>query len=494
MHPTDLAIIGLYILGILALGVAVSRRIGGFRDWFIAGGSMTTPVLVCTLVSTYYGLDVLFGASEVGFVDGVVGWFFYSRPYYVAILIAAVFFARRLRRGAFLSLPDVAAHAYGRGTQVVVAIASFVYALPMLAVMGIGLVLEMVLGVPFVWGVVAGAAISVVYTLLGGLLADALTDTVQFTLMCVTLGIAAALALGAHGGIDALRTALPASYFEPRGTYPAAVLAVFGIGALSVLVEPAFYQRIFAAESYRSVLVALAIGIVLWAAFDWIVTLLGMTAAAAGLDVEPRSALLALTLDVLPIGLKGLFVSGVIATAMSTIDSYLLIAGGNLSYDLYRPLARTEPGDTELLRLTRIGVVISAIVTIAFALFFTSMVSAWVFMASMLVSAALVPIVAALFFRTRLRPAAGLASSVTGLLVAGTVFVLTNAYGAYDEEWGTRIWSVAIGARTFDVWQEYAVLFALPASAIAFLIGQRLGQSGPPAQPTISAQVPGEVT
>jgi SSS family solute:Na+ symporter len=480
MHPADHAIIGIYILGVLALGYAVSRRIGSFRDWFIAGGRMTTPVLVCTLVSTYYGLDVLFGASEVGFVDGVVGWFFYSRPYYLAILIAALVFARRLKRSAFLSLPDVAAHTYGRPTQVVVALASFVYALPMLAVMGIGLVLEMVLGVPFVWGVIVGAAVSVVYTLLGGLLADALTDTVQFTLMCVTLGVAAALALGAHGGVDSLRTALPPSYFDPRGTYPIAVLAVFSIGALSVLVEPAFYQRIFAAESYRAILAALGIGIVLWAAFDWIVTLLGMTAAAAGLDVDPRSALLALTLDVLPIGMKGMFVAGVIATAMSTIDSYLLIAGGNLSYDMYRPLVRPQIGDAELLRLARAGVIIASIATVAFALFFTSMVSAGVFMASILVSTALVPIVAALFLRVPPTPAAGLASSLTGLAVAVIVFVLTNVYGAYDDEWGTRIWSFAVGGRSVSIWQEYAVLFALPASAVAFIVGQMLGRPRPP--------------
>src|SRR5690606_39688372 len=124
MHPIDYGIVAVYILGVLLLGATVSRRITTFRDWFVAGGRMSTPVLVCTLVSTYYGLDVLFGASEVGFVDGVVGWFFYSRPYYLAILIAAVFFARRLKRGSFLSLPDVAAHSYGRGTQVVIAVAS----------------------------------------------------------------------------------------------------------------------------------------------------------------------------------------------------------------------------------------------------------------------------------------------------------------------------------------------------------------------------------
>jgi SSS family solute:Na+ symporter len=316
-----------------------------------------------------------------------------------------------------------------------------------------------------------------VYTLLGGLLADALTDTVQFTLMCVTLGVAAALALGAHGGVDSLRTALPPSYFDPRGTYPAAVLAVFSIGALSVLVEPAFYQRIFAAESHRAIIAALGIGIVLWAAFDWIVTLLGMTAAASGLDVDPRNALLALTLDVLPIGMKGMFVAGVIATAMSTIDSYLLIAGGNLTYDMYRPLVRPNIDDASLLRLARAGVVIASIATVAFALFFTSMVSAWVFMSSMLVSTALVPIVAALFLRVPPKPAAGLASSLTGLAVAVIVFVLTNINGVYDDEWGTRIWSFAVDGRSISIWQEYAVLFALPASVVAFLIGQVLGRT-----------------
>ena len=478
MGAIDHAIVGLYIAGILALGIGVSRRIAGFRDYFVAGGHMTTPILVCTLVSTYYGLDVLFGASEVGYVDGVVGWFFYSRPYYLAILIAAIFFARRLKKRDFLSLPDVAAEAYGRGTQAVVAVASFVYSLPLLAIMGIGLLFEAVLGVPFVWGVIVGAAVSVVYTVFGGLLADALTDTVQFTLMCVTLGVAAMLALDAQGGVDGLSRVLPASYLDPGGTYPAAVLAVFGIGALSVLVEPAFYQRIFAAESYRAIVVALLIGIVLWAAFDWIVTLLGMTARAAGLEVEPRSALLTLTLAVLPVGLKGLFVAGVIATAMSTIDSYLLIAGGNLSYDLYRPLARPALTDAELLRLTRWAVILAAAASVGFALFFTSMVSAWVFMSSVLVSAALVPVVAALFLRVRPRPAAGLASSLVGLVVAAGVFVLTNVYGVVDEEWGTRIWTMRVGGAEVAIWQEYAVLFALPASIIAFVVGQVLGREG----------------
>lgn len=476
MTSFDLLITAGYVAGILVLGWAVSRRIHTFRDWFVAGGRMTTPLLVCTLVSTYYGLDVLFGGSEVGYVEGVVGWFYYLRPYYLAIIVAALLVARRLKRHDFLSLPDVAARYYGRGTQVVVAVASFLYALPLLAIMGIGVLLDVVLGIPFVWGVALGAAVSIAYTLMGGLIADALTDTVQFTLMCVTLGIAGIIALDAQGGVEGLQRALPASYFEPRGSYPAWVLVVFGLSALSVLVEPAFYQRIFAAVSYRAVLSALAIGVVLWAAFDWVVTILGMAAAAAGIDAEPRYALLTLVLDVLPAGLTGLFIAGVIATAMSTIDSYLLIAGGNLSYDLYRPLRASPMTDAEQLRHTRWMVVVAGSISVLFALFFQSMVSAWIFMSTVLVAAALVPVLAALYLPVRLDPRAGLWSSIAGLVTAVVFYVMVNAFGEVSEEWGTMIWTVGAGEARVELWQEYAVLLALPASAVGFAIGQLRGR------------------
>jgi SSS family solute:Na+ symporter len=476
VSPLDLGIAGLYVAGVLAVGVLVSRSLGGFRDFFVAGGRMSAPVLVCTLVSTYYGLDVLFGGSEVGYVDGVVGWFFYTRPYYVAIIVVALLLAPRVRRGGTLSLPDVAANAYGRPTQAVVAVASFFYSLPLLAIMGLGVLMDVLLGWPLWLGVVLGALVSVVYTLLGGLMADALTDTVQFTLMCVTLGIASALVLEGQGGVEGLRAALPPSYFDPRGTYPLAVLLVFGLSALSVLVEPAFYQRIVAARSYRALLVALAIGVVLWASFDWVVTILGMAARARGLDVEPRYALLMLALDVLPVGLEGLFVAGVIATAMSTIDSYLLISGGNLAYDLYRPWTRRPLDDAALLRLTRWGIVVASIASVACALLFSSMVSAWVFMSTVLVAAALVPVLAALLLPVRPPPAAGLWSAGAGLATALVVVALVGVLGDTDPDWGTRIWRFTWRGRAWEIWQEYAVLAALPVALLAFGAGWGWGR------------------
>jgi SSS family solute:Na+ symporter len=476
MTVWDVGIVLLYVVGIIGLGWAVSRRVSTFRDYFVAGGRMTAPLLVCTLVSTYYGLDVLLGSSEVAYQEGLVAWFSYARPYYIAILLAAFTVARRLRRYDFLSVPDIGAHFYGVGTQRVLAVASFLYSLPILGFMGLGIVLDVTLGVPFVWGVFLGALVAVVYTILGGLLADALTDTVQFTLMCVALGVATVIAAHGIGGADVLRERLPPTFFRPTGTYPVWVLVVFAGAALSALVEPAFYQRIFAAVNYRAIVVALLVGIVLWAAFDWAVTMMGMIARVEGIATEPRYALLTLAMQSLPAGAKGVFVASVLATSMSTVDSYLLISGGNLSYDLIRPALRRPLEDRALLRLTRWMIAVAAVVTITLALFFQTVVSAWIFMSTMLVAAALVPILGGLYFGRFATPAAGMAASLVGLLVALGYYVLVHAFGGFDAEWSTQIWTIRAGDLRVELWQEYALLFALPASAGAFALGSALGR------------------
>lgn len=481
VHPFDLALLGAYLLLMLWLGLYVGRRIGSFREYFVVSGRLTTPLLVCTLVSTYYGLDVLFGVSEVSYREGLVAFYVYERPYYLFILLAALLVARRLKRYDFLSLPDVLGAFYGNPARIVGALASFFYSIPILAVMGLGVLLDVAFGVPFTWGVLAGAAFSLAYTVLGGLVADSLTDTVQFVLMCVTLGIAAWLGLERVGGVDALMAAVPESHVTVTGTYPTTILLVFTLGAASALVDPAFYQRIFAATSYRAVAVALTVGIGLWAAFDWVVTILGMVARASELPIaEPRYALLEITVAVLPAGLLGLFLVGVMATAMSTIDSYLLISGGNIAYDIWRPLRKRPTDDATLLRGTRLAMVGATGVTVALALFFRSVVSAWVFMATLLVSVTLVPVMAGLYLRAPHPRAAGTLSTAAGFVVALAFYVVVNAAGSYDPEWETVTLSWPVGERAFAVWQEHAILFALPASALGYAAGWLWGAAAGP--------------
>ena len=102
----DYAIVGVYLVGMIGLGYYLYRKAPSFEEYLIAGRSMTTPILVCTLASTYYGLDVLFGTSEVGFNDGVVAFFGYSNLSLGIYLFAALALSKRLRQAKFTSLSD----------------------------------------------------------------------------------------------------------------------------------------------------------------------------------------------------------------------------------------------------------------------------------------------------------------------------------------------------------------------------------------------------
>jgi SSS family solute:Na+ symporter len=475
LHWVDLVILALYMAGMLGIGAWLAKRQKGFDDFFLAGRTMTTPLLVTTLVSTYYGLDVLFGTSEIGYSSGFVAWFGYSRPYYLFYIIAAFVLGKRLREGGFKTLPDILERYYGKPARYIAAVSSFAYSLPVISLFGFGWLSNVLFGwEPWVGGLVFGG-VAIIYTWGGGLWADVLTDSVQFVLMCLMVAIAVPFALDIVGGFDRMFDLLPAGHFTQMGDMTPGLIVIYGMTGLTVLIEPTFYQRIFAARDYKSVRNALLIGIFLWGSYDWCVTLLGLiarTAAAEGLlpaDMHPNTALLRITVLSLPAGLLGLFVAGVMSTAMSTIDSYCLIGGGNFAYDMYRPMMNPKASDKQLIRMTRVGVLLSWAIGFIIAFYFERVMSLWVFLATILTSTVFVPILAGLFVPSFRRPLAGTLGCGVGFLGAVTYYVVFGLF-AHDAD-GTRILSVNLLGGTFDIWEEFAMFFTLPLSLLAYLVG-----------------------
>ena len=475
----DYTIIALYLAGMIGIGLWIARKVRSFESFFVAGRAMTTPLLISTLVSTYYGLDVTFGVSEVSMKEGVVAWFVYARPYYLMLLIAGLVLVHKLKSYPFLSLPDIVDHFYGKGSRITVALASFLYNLPIISIIGMGVVFHLTLGVTETQGYLLGAAIALVYTLPGGLWADVLTDTVQFVLMCVTLAIAIPFALDRVGGVPWMQANLAAKYFAPMGDISSAYLLALVLTALSVLVEPGLYQRIFGARDERSVRRALIFGIAIWAAYDWGVTILGIAAAAAVKqnllppNLEGRQALIQIVLFSLPIGLKGAFIAGILSAAMSTVDSYLLLSSGNLIYDIFRPLFRPTMTDRDLLKYSRIGIVLALIACLIIAAYFKKITDAWVFMSTVLTATALIPIMAGLFLPNRRKPAEGMAATLCGLATVLIYYATLTYFGRADND--SYVWQMTVAGQSWELWREYSLFFALPASAVGFLLGGALG-------------------
>ncbi len=476
----DYVIIALYLSGMVGVGLWFAKKHTDFDDFFLAGRSLTTPLLITTLISTYYGIDVLFGDSQLGFTDGVVAWFGYARPTYAFFLIAAFLLAQRLREENFKSLPDILDKYYGKKTRYVGAVTSFIYSLPALSLYGFGMLGDVILGWKPIVGMLVLGGIALVYTLTGGFWAVVLTDSIQFVMMCVVLAFAFPFVMNLIGGFDSMINTLEPSYFDTMGDLSIWLIVIYASTGLSILVEPTFYQRIFAAKSYKSVRNALIIGIFIWGSYDWMITILAMSAKVGVLkgllpgDVAPDAALLTIMVAALPAGALGLFIAGVLSTEMSTLDSYCLVAGGNVAYDIYKPALKPDATDTELIKMTRYGILLSWFLGFAMAVSFEQMLGLWVFLASILISSTLTPILLGIYIPNFRRPLAGFFSAGLGLLSTIILNIYIMIYGTFDpvdETYFVQWFGV-------DFLQEFIMYITIPISLIGFFAGFVLDKGG----------------
>ena len=476
ISPIDYVIITIYLAGMVCVGIWFSKKHCDFDDFFLAGRSLTTPLLITTLISTYYGIDVLFGDSQLGFTDGVVAWFGYARPTYAFFLISAFLLAKRLRKEDFKSLPDILDRYYGKNTRYVGALTSFIYSLPALSLYGFGILGDVILGWEPAIGMLVLGGIALAYTLTGGFWAVALTDSIQFVMMCVVLAFAFPFAMNFIGGFDTMIEVLEPSYFDTLGDLSIWLIIIYASTGLSILVEPTFYQRIFAARSYRNVRNALVIGIFIWGSYDWLITILAMSAKVGVIkgilpsDVAPDAALLTVMVAALPAGALGLFMAGVLSTEMSTLDSYCLVAGGNVAYDIYKPAFKPDLTDDELIKKTRQGILLSWLLGFAIAVSFDQMLGLWVFMASVLISSVLVPILLGLYVPKFRKPLAGLLSAGLGLsstVLLNVYIMMTGTFDIVEETYIVQWFGI-------DFLQEFIMYITVPISLFGFFIGLAL--------------------
>ena len=494
----DGAIIVLYLLAMIAVGFFFRKKQNSFEDYFLASKGLTLPLMIGTLVSTFYGLDTLFGTSEIGFFEGVTGFFAYALPY-TALYLLMAFLAPRFRRLEGNTFSDEIGKRYGKFARVISACSSFFYAINTMEMMGMGFIFTMLFKIPFWLGVLLAAAIVVIYTYTGGLWAVAVTDMFQFTIMAFSLGLALIFCWrdlggyhGIYGGLAAYLGDDPWYYFSPSGGYlTAGVIASYALTSLAVLCEPAFLQRIYASRSPRVARRALLISTPIWTAYEFACCMLGLAAVAAvglGLIGEPHAnqALIALAARYLPPGLIGLFLAGVLAAAMSTADSYFLVSSGNLVYDLYRPLCKPDLPSDRLVSYTRRAVVISAAVSLALSFYFERIMGVWVFQASILINTILIPFYAAVFLKnTKLTKLSGSLAAATGFFGTIIYYLLITTAGHFSEEWDTMILPISLCGRSVELWQEYGIFLIPPFVLLAFLIGQLCGKNETP--------LPGEV-
>jgi len=357
------------------------RSPGGEADFLVAGRRLTLPAFVATLVSTWYG--GILGVGEYAWSYGLSSWLVFGVPYYLYAAVFAVVLARRARRSRALSPCDQLEQAWGRPAALIGAGTLFVMTAPAAYVLMLGVLIQLATGWPLWLGVALGTAFSVGYVFRGGLHAVVATDRVQFVLMFTAFLLLVPVCAVKYGGLGWLRAHVPPSHFDPDGGLGWQAVAVWYAIAAATLVEPAFYQRCYAAVDERVARRGILVSIAFWVLFDFLTTAAGLYARAVVPQLaDPVAAFPALAADALPDLWEGLFLVGLLATIMSTVDSYAFIAAVTLGRDLLR--RRTLPAgallgaeDLANLNAVRWGLLATAVFATGLALWAGSVVKLW---------------------------------------------------------------------------------------------------------------------
>ena len=408
--PWDWALVALYF----ALLAAVWLRRFGARpsneDYFVAGRALTLPAFVATLVTTWYG--GILGVGEYAYRYGVANWVVFGVPYYVGALLFALFFARRAREAKLFTLPDLLHQHYGRGPATFGALVVFVQSAPAAYVLMLGTLFAAMTGFALVPCVIAAAILSVFYVDRGGLRTVVFTDQIQFLLMYGGFAMLLAFLFAQHGGMAFLWPRVPATHWQWHGGNAPAAIFVWYFIALSTLVDPGFWQRAYAARDVKVAQRGVLWSIAFWILFDFMTTACGLYARALLPHLpDPVFAFPALARLALPPVALGLFFLGMIATVMSTIDSYAFIAANTIGRDLLWRL-RGESPLADQAGYSRIGLWIATAFAAALALAEPSIISLWHDLGSVLTPALLLPVSLALMERGRLGSRATLALMV----------------------------------------------------------------------------------
>jgi len=408
----DAALVIAYLAFLAAVALRRSPRRGGAAEYFLAGRRITLVPFVASLASSWYG--GILGVGEYSFRYGLSNWLVFGVPYYLGAIVFGLFLARRAHESRFTTIPDALESAYGRAPAVAGAAILLVVTAPAAYVLMLGVLARLAFGWPLAVGVVAGSLFSTVYLFRGGLRADVITDLVQFVLMFLGFAILVTVLAAEHGTVAFWRTNLPPEHLTWNGGRPAGAVLVWYVIALSTLVEPSFYQRCFAARDAATARRGVLLAVPFWFAFDALTTSAGLYARALLPDLPDAVASYpALGAAVLPPGARGLFVLALLATIMSTVDTYTFLAAQTAGRDLYGRLKGRAAAE-DAARWTRWGLVATCVLSIALALHFGSVIEIWHDLGSIATPALLVPVATALSRRWRLRPRWALAAMLAG--------------------------------------------------------------------------------
>ncbi|MGY8780202.1 MAG: sodium:solute symporter family protein [Fidelibacterota bacterium] len=423
MHWLDFSVLIFYVGLLIGFGLYRTKQSGEDpEEYLLAGRKLSLPGFVVTLVATWYG--GILGIGENTYSYGIQTWFIFGFPYYIFAFIFAFFIAGKINQLKTISLPDQFHERYGNTAGVISALYILALASPAPYILSIGILLQFTTGLSFGFSLIIATGISLSYIWMGGFKAVVRTDMFQFGFMFAGFLLLLIFSIKFGGPISGLL--LPKTHLNITGGASIQYMLVWFFIALWTFVDPGFYQRCAAAKSPEIAKNGILISIGFWFIFDMLTLSTGLYAKALLSGGDPLFAYPSLGALVLPPLAYGIFITGLLATIMSTIDSLGLISaitfGRDILWRIQSPTTKDQKSwNKASTQFVRKGLGITAFIALGLAFSVPSVVNLWYALGSLLVPGLVFPFL--LSFKIN-RPKTGIVLMMVAPVLVGTIWMI----------------------------------------------------------------------
>jgi len=406
IQALDLIIVGAYLIAMVWIGVHFVKRIKNTGDYYVAGRSFGPLVLMATVCATIIGGSGLMGRAGKAYSGGFMA-IMTALPYLLGMFIFSGISGRISDIGIqhnITSIPELFEKRFGRTAKLILAalIAFTMMGTVASQVRAAGTIINMLggeIGLTYELGALIACVVFMLYTATSGLFGVVYTDVFQFYMLLLFVYILIPVSsLINVGGWSSFTKNLDPSLVKPYMN--GSILGDIVTYLVFTMAGAEMWQRAFASKDRSSAKKGMFLGTSVYGLTIILVYFMGIIAHQVLGDgiTNTDSVVPALAIKVLPVGLTGLALAGLLSVIMSTADSYLLVSVQTCVHDIGKTINPNISEKKEIL-YSRIFSIVLPLGALVIALYIQNAYDILMFSWSFYAAACGLPCFAALYWR-----------------------------------------------------------------------------------------------
>jgi len=472
----DLAIIGVYFVVVFSIGMYFARKERTSTDYFLASRNVGWFAIGASLFVSNISTEHFIGLSGTGASSGLAVGHFEWLACLILLILGWVFVPFYLRSNVF-TMPEFLERRFSRSCAVYLAgisIIAYIFTKISVQLYAASVVLERVAG----WSLWKTAVVLVIatgiYTVAGGLAAVIYTDMVQTMILILGAVLLTVIGLNRVGGLEHLRTMVPAGYFhmikpasDPSFPWTGIFFGAPILGIWYWCTDQVIVQRVLSARDEGHAKAGTIFAGFLKILPVFMLVLPGIIAFALFPDQvkKPDLAYPTLILNLLPAGLVGLVMAALLAAVMGAMSSVFNSASTLVTLDFYKKI-NPDANEAKLVTFGRIATGFMVVLGLLWVPFI-HLISSQLYIYLQSVQAYISPPIASCFVLgimfPRLNSQGAIGSLLTGFVMGATRFVMElgdRAGAGHNYTSGVARWIVDMN------FLHYAIFMFVVCSAV----------------------------